>query len=156
MRIVVLDGNDAVLLFHTRDVANPDRDTWGQLPGGGIEQSESWRDAAVRELREETGIVAHPSQIGEATWRRLATFRTRRVRHLHNERVVAIRLDAEAPDLDESGHLDYEREDYFGHRWWPMSAIVGSAERFYPGRLPQLLLPLLQGEEIDGPFERWS
>ena len=34
--------------------------------------------------------------------------------------------------------------------------ILGSSERFYPGRLPELLPAFLAGEAIDEPFEFWN
>ncbi|MBT0773388.1 NUDIX domain-containing protein [Kineosporia sp. J2-2] len=156
VRLVVLDADDRVLLLHTRDPEHPDLGTWWELPGGGIDEGETYLEAAVREIREETGIVAAPSRIGSPTWRRLASFRHRQVRHLQHEVIVLLRLDGSGPDVDETGRLDYELEDYFGYRWWPLADIPVSRERFYPGRLPGLIGPLLRGEQVDEPFELWS
>lgn len=61
-----------------------------------------------------------------------------------------------ASDIDESQRLDYEKEDYFGYRWWPVPEVLTSGERFYPGQLPALLGAFLDGQEIDEPFELWS
>jgi 8-oxo-dGTP pyrophosphatase MutT (NUDIX family) len=58
VRMVVLDSEGRLLLFHTRDPSIPELGTWWELPGGGIEPGETRHDAAIRELREETGIVA--------------------------------------------------------------------------------------------------
>jgi 8-oxo-dGTP pyrophosphatase MutT (NUDIX family) len=52
MAIVVLRHEGRLLLVH-----DSGRATW-ELPGGGIEPGESPREAAVRELREESGQVA--------------------------------------------------------------------------------------------------
>jgi hypothetical protein len=60
------------------------------------------------------------------------------------------------PAVDGSQRVDFENEDYFGFRWWLISEIVGSGDRFYPGRLPTLLPAFLAGEQIEEPFEVWS
>ncbi len=156
VRLVVLDQRNHVLLLHTRDDSHPDLGTWWELPGGGIEPGESYSDAAIRELREETGFLVEPSQVGPPTWRRRASFRHRESRRVQDEVIVTVRLAGLGPELDESGRLDYEKEDYFDFRWWPVTDIVGSPERFYPGRLASLLRGFLAGEEIEEPFELWS
>ncbi|MEV1146144.1 NUDIX domain-containing protein [Micromonospora sp. NPDC049799] len=156
VRVVVLDADQRVLLFHTRDPEHPRLGTWWELPGGGMDPGETYLDTAVRELREESGIVALPAQVGPPAWRRRASFLHRRTRHLQDEVVVTVRLTGPGPEVDEADRLAYEREDYFGFRWWPVDEIVAGRERFYPGRLPDLLPVLLAGEEIDEPFELWS
>jgi deoxyinosine 3'endonuclease (endonuclease V)/8-oxo-dGTP pyrophosphatase MutT (NUDIX family) len=156
VRLVVLDASGRLLLFHTRDPHHPELGTWWELPGGGIDHGETYREAAIRELREETGIAVTASQLGSPRWRRRASFRHRGTRRLQDEVVVAVRLDGPGPDVDGSERLDYEQEDYFDFRWWPVDEVVGSQERFYPGRLPALLGAFLAGEQIDEPFELWS
>ncbi len=52
--------------------------------------------------------------------------------------------------------VGHEDEDYFDYRWWPVDRIVESSERFYPGRLPELLGAHLRGEQVDEPYEIWS
>jgi 8-oxo-dGTP pyrophosphatase MutT (NUDIX family) len=128
--------------------------TGRELPGCGIDPGETHLEAGVRELREEIGFIVTPSQFGRANRQRRATFVHRRMRHLQDEVVVAVRLDGCGLTIDESHRLHYEREDYFRFRWWPVSDIVRSQERFYPGRLPELLAAFLA--DIHEPFELWS
>ncbi|RQW81872.1 NUDIX hydrolase [Micromonospora globispora] len=156
VRVVLLDAEERVLLFHTRDPDHPRLGTWWELPGGGLDPGETYLEAAVRELREETGFVVDAGQLGAASWRRRASFIHRQLRHVQDEVITLVRLDVAGPDIDAAERLDYEVEDYFGFRWWPVPEIVSSGERFYPGRLPELLTPFLAGEEIDEPFELWS
>jgi len=55
---VVLRG-DAMILV--RRINPPDAGLWG-FPGGKIEFGEATEQAAVRELREETGVIAHATE----------------------------------------------------------------------------------------------
>jgi 8-oxo-dGTP pyrophosphatase MutT (NUDIX family) len=156
VRLVVFDSAGHVLLLHTRDPTYPEVGEWWELPGGGIESGESYVAAAIRELLEETGIVATEAQVGAPNWRRQATFRYRGERRLQTETVVTVHLSTETPSIDGALRVGFEDEDYFDHRWWRADEIAESVERFYPGRLPEFLLPLLDGEQIDEPLEIWS
>lgn len=51
---VVLDAAGRLLLVRR---ANPPAQGLWSLPGGRVEPGESWEDAVVRELREETGLT---------------------------------------------------------------------------------------------------
>lgn len=156
VRVVVRDRDGRILLFRTRDVTEPEQGEWWELPGGGVDAGETYLEAALRELREETGIIARPDQVGRPAWRRTATFRYRQARRVQHEVVVEVVLDGRGAAIDETGRLDYELEDYTDFRWWSVGEIEAHDGRFYPGRLPLLLARFLAGEDIDEPFELWS
>ena len=50
------------------------------------------------------------------------------------------------------GHLEIRYRDRV-MRW---TEITASAERFFPGRLPDLLGPFLAGRRVEEPFEHWN
>lgn len=61
-RTVVLDTNKKLLLFQGHEANNQDR-KWWFLPGGGVEPGETLRQAACREISEETGFSPNPNQL---------------------------------------------------------------------------------------------
>lgn len=156
VRLVVLDVENRVLLFRIHESMHPEQNDCWELPGGGIDAGEDHVLAALRELREESGILVQPSDVGPVTWTRQATFRHAGERRLQHEVVVLVRLNQRGPDVDESGQLQDELDTYLGARWWSVDDIESSTERFYPGRLPELLRRFLDGEHIDEPFEYFS
>jgi 8-oxo-dGTP pyrophosphatase MutT (NUDIX family) len=155
VRVVLTDAGGRILLFH---VLTPDEapDGWWELPGGGIDPGESYIEAAVREIREETGLILDPGQLGPPSWRRDSTWVSRGIRRLQHEVVVRARMAADRPAIVDGGRTPEETEDYVAARWWQVSEIVRSPVRFYPGRLPGLLPAFLAGADIDEPFERWN
>ena len=67
---VATDG-DAILLCRLAPGATRDRDGWWTLPGGGIDHGEHPRDAALRELTEETGLVGEVVELLDVgSWHR--------------------------------------------------------------------------------------
>jgi 8-oxo-dGTP pyrophosphatase MutT (NUDIX family) len=132
VRLVVLDSSARVLLLHTRDPTYPDLGTWWELPGGENEPSESYIDAAIRELRGETGMAVKPESVELPTWRRDASFRYRAERRLQHENVVTIRLTQPGPAVARPGR------DAVGQ------ALVTRRTGRRPGRLRRL------GRELRG------
>ena len=158
IRVVLRDADGLILLFRTVDPTMPELGQWWELPGGGVEPGESVAATAVREIAEETGFVLRADDIAAPTWTRSATYLRRQVRTLQHELVIEASIAGSRPVPAREGRTEDELEEYVGHRWWPVAELVSaaSADRFFPGRLPELIEPFLAGVVIDEPFELWN
>lgn len=78
-RVVVVAG-DAVLLQGDTDPGLPGSRFW-QVPGGGIDEGEGAREAAARELHEETGLRVDPAEL-------VGPVATRVVSHGYSDRIL--------------------------------------------------------------------
>jgi 8-oxo-dGTP pyrophosphatase MutT (NUDIX family) len=145
-RVLVLDPGGRVLLFGARlvDLSTPPGPVlYWYTPGGAIEDGESVRRAAVRELAEEIGLTVDPSALEGPVWLR------RSVSLLVGETVDAREtyfvLRDVVHEVDVSGQTELEALEDQPHRWWSVAEIAGSDEEFVPEQLAEVLPELLAG-----------
>lgn len=141
-RVLLVDGEDRLLLFHGYDPARPEHRYWF-TPGGGLEPGEPAAVGAARELAEETGLRLSPEELGEPVWREVTEFPFdgqwyRQVQEYFLARVTAW-------EVDTTGFSEVERNSVDGHRWWTVAELAATEERVYPVDLPALLQRLLKG-----------
>lgn len=119
-RVVLFDPHGRILLAMGHDAHQPQRHWWFTI-GGGIEAGESPRLAAVREMREETGILLDPAQLVGPVLRRCSEFDFLNVTARQDEWFFLAHTSATS--LDHAGWTDLEREVIDTQRWWDLDDL---------------------------------
>ncbi len=136
-RLLVLDGAGRILLFrfvHKRD-ALAGQDYWA-TPGGAVEEGETFEQAAIRELEEETGIqvVSVGSHVGQREF----------VLQLPSgEHVVAderfFLVEVSDTSLSRDGWTIEETQVMADHRWWLPDDLARTSATVWPGNLLMMI-----------------
>ena len=121
-RLLVRTASSQVLLLRLEPRF---RDPFWVTPGGGLDDGESYEDAARRELREEVGLDA---PIGPCIWTRMLTFTWEDWRVHQRERTFLIDVDAPFPAV--TAHPD--EEPITGSGWFTSAEIRRLEEVVYP------------------------
>lgn len=136
-RVLLLDPADRVLLFHCKE-PGAERSFW-ITPGGGLHPGETHEQAALRELREETGLAN--VELGPWVWSRTHTFPWLGRVYRQHERFYLLRIDGH--EVDPAQHTEEEREVLIEHRWWSAAQIdSANGTHFAPRRLGAWLAAL--------------
>lgn len=123
-RVIVHNTSGRFLLLLTHFEARTGLSPRWITPGGGIDEGETPLEAAVRELREETGHVVRADDLGELIeavhgywdWPDGDNF------HSYVDHFYALRVDDDFT-IDTSGWTDSERHDVLELRWWTLDEL---------------------------------
>ena len=136
-RLLIIEPAGRVLLFRFVFKKGPlaGEDYWA-TPGGGVEEGETFEQAAIRELREETGIRVESvgPQVGQREF----------VLQLSDgEHVVAderfFRVEAKEATLSRDEWTAEEVEVMVAHRWWSRDELSQTSETVWPENLIEML-----------------
>jgi 8-oxo-dGTP pyrophosphatase MutT (NUDIX family) len=108
-------------------------------PGGGIDEGETPIEAAVRELREETGISVSQEALGEKLGEISGRWDWGDGKNHHTYVDHFYQLQVEDFELDDSGWTDDERRDVLEFRWWNLAELKATGEQVGPHGLAELI-----------------
>ena len=130
--MLLLDGDDRLLLVRGHDPHRPERSFWF-TPGGGIEGAESFAEAAVRELAEETGYVLTVEELAGPVWRRTAVFDFASHPYTQHEEIFVGRLaDAERRPRGDATLTEDEHEALDEFAWLTQAQVAAEEREVFP------------------------
>ena len=136
-RVLPVNSAGEVLLLHGWDPAAPDAPYWFSI-GGAADGDETLVDAAIREMREETGIVIGPTELSAPLAREDAEFDWGTWRLVQDQTYFALALDHDPAQISFEGLEPIERTSIDAAAWWTPEALEadGSAAN---ERLPEIM-----------------
>ncbi len=142
-RVVVLDDAGRALLVRGHDADQPERSWWFTV-GGGIDPGESDVEAALRELREETGLVLAPGDLEGPVMTRAGYFHFFAETCRQDEVFFVARVPAGTEPHD-GGWTELERSVLDGMAWLTAAELREQPLEVFPVALPDVVERLAAG-----------
>ena len=137
-RVLLLDPLDRILLLRGRFEGAGEAERFWFTVGGGVEPGESYREAAAREIQEETGITEF--ELGPVVWLREGLLN---IPHpvIMIEQYIVARCEGAEPRRGGWQALEHELIDDI--RWWTLEELQTTADLVFPPGLAALLPDVL-------------
>jgi 8-oxo-dGTP pyrophosphatase MutT (NUDIX family) len=148
-RVVCRDPDDRIVMIRSSDPADPRKEPWWELPGGGIDHGETPEQACERELREEIGIT--DAVIGPCIWTNHAQFE---FAGWHFDQHEQIFLATASGEIGAHTRREVFEALAFGEvRWWVPAELLADTAPTVPPRLREFLPAVLTGPLPDQPVD---
>ena len=134
-RVLPVDPEGRVLLLHGWDPHHPDQPFWFTI-GGAAEGGESLREAAARELYEETRISVDPAQLGEPIAESTIEFSWGGRRIVQEQVFYAVLAEVAEVSLEGLDQWEQATTDKYG---WLAASDLGADERPAHPDIPDLI-----------------
>jgi 8-oxo-dGTP diphosphatase len=136
-RLLLVDRAGRLLLFRFvyKKGALAGQDFWA-TPGGGVDDGETFEEAALRELWEETGMRLQ--NIGSSVWQREFVLQLPDGEYvLADERFFLVEAPQET--LSRDGWTPLEKEVMTEHKWWSEDDLFRTAATIWPQNIAEIL-----------------
>ena len=140
-RLLVINENHQILLFqftHTND-ALAGQSYWATV-GGGLEEGETFEQAACRELYEELGVVRQNVDTHVAI-RNFEMMLPSAEVVMSNERLFIVFIKNE--EVNTANWSEHEKLVISKSRWWTFDELSQTQEIVYPNNIPKILVDSL-------------
>ena len=148
-RAIVLNSENRVLLLRFEFPGAPGSDAghktifWATV-GGAIEEGETFMQALLRELREETGLSEQNAEIAPPLW-----FGEHDVPFggelVHFSEQFSLVRASDVP-LSPAGLTEEERQVVSASKWWSVEELRTTNETVYPPNLAKLIAGIIDGD----------
>ena len=156
VKVVLLNDADELLLMCLDDptitsIGEESSGPFWTLIGGEIEPDETIRDAAEREVFEETGLKKEDIEFGPIVWfGELDLMLYGKPTHIRQEFIVA---RTNRSDISLANLTRYEKEVVRRVSWFSLDRIIHSGEVVHPVVLPRYLPDVIAGKFPEKPLE---
>jgi 8-oxo-dGTP pyrophosphatase MutT (NUDIX family) len=140
-KVLLVDERQRVLLFSGIDRTKPDVPAWWFPVGGGLKPDETPSEAAVRETREETGLVIDVP--GTVVFTRQFTWDFEGSDYQQEESFFLVRTSSFRPTSE--AWTETEAATITDWKWWSIDELEGTDETVFPENLAEQLRRLVPG-----------